>query len=602
MRAFQRKQVFTTKKWSEDKPLEGYQLTKISRWEDSWPDRDNEYSLKLSFKKEGSKDKSVTHVYTHKWAGLSEFLKVHKEKYEVREMPVSTESPFAALEPEVEDAVSTNPHATKDEILKIIQDSEAYEEIEDDFDLTGEEAESIVMQMIDDELESDLDLGDEGEYEDEPPTEEKKFQAKSKGKANYTSEDLLEYIEKNQKDTDYQGLNWNNAQLPKAKFPSPAKFFGSNLMNTDLSGARLDLAEFGVAGQKPATLMNANLQGANLDNAELFKVNLSMANLKHASLKGAQLKGANLTDANLEGANLTDAFLSGAMLKDANLKDANLTDATLEGANLTDTNLTGATYNAATKWPTRFKPEQAGARLVEPEEEAAPPEEDKLKIEDSDLNTEAKEFLGKYNKAEAIKQLEKLLKAKDNWVTRAALWRPSREPNNPTEFKIPAKRLKSATLAQALFGKKVENKEALWVALGDVDEDLPNALLDDSHNLKVLQQLEKLWSSRWDPIAQAGGYKDKNGEYHKFNNSMGGDHTDFAFLKTANVNPYKEWYNHKTQVLRLLKSYGFPIKPEGALKSWWQKLTGKEPRKYEEQLARLLEPLIEQALKKEHND
>ncbi|MBM4428186.1 MAG: pentapeptide repeat-containing protein [Chloroflexi bacterium] len=81
------------------------------------------------------------------------------------------------------------------------------------------------------------------------------------------------------------------------------------------------------------------------------------------------LRGADLAQANLEGYNLSRAILSNANLSIANLSGANFTNANLRGAdlsmaNLSNANFSGTRYDTRTKWPARFDPIAAGARLV----------------------------------------------------------------------------------------------------------------------------------------------------------------------------------------------------------------------------------------------
>ncbi|GIE98096.1 pentapeptide repeat-containing protein [Paractinoplanes rishiriensis] len=133
--------------------------------------------------------------------------------------------------------------------------------------------------------------------------------------------------------------------------------YGSYVIETFPSGAKLN-------GTTPsgANLTGANLTGANLSNANLIGVNLSDANLtdanlNHANLMLANLNGANLSDANLNNADLLladlnrasldRASLNSASLPSANLASARLFEADLADANLSDANLTGADLGSA---------------------------------------------------------------------------------------------------------------------------------------------------------------------------------------------------------------------------------------------------------------
>jgi hypothetical protein len=76
---------------------------------------------------------------------------------------------------------------------------------------------------------------------------------------------------------------------------------------------------------KNCNLMNANLSGAKLENASFVGTDLSPANLSGADLTDASLADANLQNSDLSGANLTGADLSDTSLGDATLTNANLT-------------------------------------------------------------------------------------------------------------------------------------------------------------------------------------------------------------------------------------------------------------------------------------
>ena len=62
-----------------------------------------------------------------------------------------------------------------------------------------------------------------------------------------------------------------------------------------------------AARKSGANLIDANLRGANLIVADFSGANLIDANLIDANLRGADFSGANLIDANLEGEVLTKA-------------------------------------------------------------------------------------------------------------------------------------------------------------------------------------------------------------------------------------------------------------------------------------------------------
>jgi uncharacterized protein YjbI with pentapeptide repeats len=71
---------------------------------------------------------------------------------------------------------------------------------------------------------------------------------------------------------------------------------------------------------------------------------------------------ANLEGALLRGMDLHGAEFPGASFRDADLRSANLRGADLSGAKgLISTDLTGAIYDARTRWPKGFDPQQHGA-------------------------------------------------------------------------------------------------------------------------------------------------------------------------------------------------------------------------------------------------
>ncbi len=121
-----------------------------------------------------------------------------------------------------------------------------------------------------------------------------------------------------------------------------ANLKGAYLIDTDLTGAKLEYAN----------LTDAELEDANLTGADMHHANLTDARMYRANLTGARMYRANLTDANMSHANLTSARISRANLTDADISHANLTGARMFGANLTDAdishaNLTGARISRA---------------------------------------------------------------------------------------------------------------------------------------------------------------------------------------------------------------------------------------------------------------
>ena len=89
--------------------------------------------------------------------------------------------------------------------------------------------------------------------------------------------------------------------------------------------------------------------------AEFTREEVIQVVLNARKFEGTDLQGLDLSRADLEGAGLFEA----------NLREANLSQAILSGANLRWTDLRKATYCTKTKWPARFDPKRAGARLVD---------------------------------------------------------------------------------------------------------------------------------------------------------------------------------------------------------------------------------------------
>jgi uncharacterized protein YjbI with pentapeptide repeats len=168
------------------------------------------------------------------------------------------------------------------------------------------------------------------------------------------------------------GVNLAQAVLPGLDLSCTEKLFGrkccANLVNANLSGAKLPDANLRGAALYQANLsgafpIHANLSGvdltlANLRGAALLGTNLTGANLWGANLCDATLWAANLRGANLRGADLRGADLSisavrgpfglGADLSDVNLVRANLTGVDLRRANLTGVDLSGACWDETT--------------------------------------------------------------------------------------------------------------------------------------------------------------------------------------------------------------------------------------------------------------
>ena len=115
---------------------------------------------------------------------------------------------------------------------------------------------------------------------------------------------------------DFGKCNFNGASLVGATFYKT--YCSANLVNTDLSYARLEDSDFYNADLSQANLdyteikntdfRHADLSHANLRNSSLINVNFENANLSHVDLQGVNLSYVNLTNADLSNAKL-DFFI-----------------------------------------------------------------------------------------------------------------------------------------------------------------------------------------------------------------------------------------------------------------------------------------------------
>ncbi len=109
-------------------------------------------------------------------------------------------------------------------------------------------------------------------------------------------------------------------------------FSQQNLIDFDLSFARIPKISFRSCQMKNISIPESNLQGANfygsdlsyanlnkayLKEAYFLKANLQWADLRHTNLKRANFEGANLEQTNLCGANLTGAKITKKQLEEA---------------------------------------------------------------------------------------------------------------------------------------------------------------------------------------------------------------------------------------------------------------------------------------------
>ena len=121
-----------------------------------------------------------------------------------------------------------------------------------------------------------------------------------------------------------------------------ANFSGSNFYCVTMEDAQLDNSMLFHASFSTVSFTRASLKGADLSYADLGGINLAQAKLDMAILIDANLKGANLKGVSLSKANLRGVYLNDTDLTDVDLAKANLRWADLSGANLRWTKLTGA--------------------------------------------------------------------------------------------------------------------------------------------------------------------------------------------------------------------------------------------------------------------
>ena len=141
-----------------------------------------------------------------------------------------------------------------------------------------------------------------------------------------------------------KSANLDNAHLELANL----KF--ADLESANLTFAYLESADLRRACLKAADLSATYLESANLASAYLELANLSVAYLESAYLRHACLKTANLTRARLKSADLSFAKLQGADLSEVDLRCANLRGADLRCANLRGADLRNVDFGSATLW------------------------------------------------------------------------------------------------------------------------------------------------------------------------------------------------------------------------------------------------------------
>lgn len=102
----------------------------------------------------------------------------------------------------------------------------------------------------------------------------------------------------------------------------------SCFMDTNFSGANLQVSAFRNIYLVNINFTNANLQGA-IFSGYLIGCNLSNTNLRGVDFEGTNLTGVDLTGADMTGANLSGANLIGTNLRNANLTSAKITESTI---------------------------------------------------------------------------------------------------------------------------------------------------------------------------------------------------------------------------------------------------------------------------------
>lgn len=113
----------------------------------------------------------------------------------------------------------------------------------------------------------------------------------------------------------FPGLNFPGIDL------QGARFYASDLRNSNLSGANLQGVGFAGANLADSNLRNANLKWSGLQ-AVLSDVDLSGAQIIESDLTKARLDDANFSGANLSGSNFTMARMWGTNLSAANIQGA----------------------------------------------------------------------------------------------------------------------------------------------------------------------------------------------------------------------------------------------------------------------------------------
>ena len=118
---------------------------------------------------------------------------------------------------------------------------------------------------------------------------------------------------------DNAGLNIGGGGLTNIPTATTTSISPSGDLYIDTHGSDCPAVQQGQVPGEPARLYGCDLSNVDLSHADLSGAELSTANLAHAVLVGANLSGADLSYSNSWGVDFTDADLSGARLTDASL-------------------------------------------------------------------------------------------------------------------------------------------------------------------------------------------------------------------------------------------------------------------------------------------
>lgn len=158
--------------------------------------------------------------------------------------------------------------------------------------------------------------------------------------------------------SEWYGANAEGCRLTEALLERSRADAKTILRGADLSGARLDDANW-----EGVDLRGAVMQRARLDGADFSRVQGDGARLSQASARGTRFDKASLVDADLTLVNLFGGSLRRARVSGATLRGANLYGADAYGADFSGARLDGAT-TTRTVLATPGRPESITARTV----------------------------------------------------------------------------------------------------------------------------------------------------------------------------------------------------------------------------------------------